>query len=533
MPSKLVLLGLDAVEPTLLRRWASDGTLPAIRTLIDRGTSGSVQGVQGFLGSTWPSFYTGLNPAGHGFHRISQLASGSYGFHRPLDSPAGLGGTPFWKLASDTGRRVAVLDVPLTRLDGSLNGVQIVDWGGHDAISEFETSPPALADEVRRSVGMYPSPRDCNVHGTTAAAFERFVSGLERAVEAKTALTLELLDREEWDLLIQVFTEGHCAGHQCWHLHDPTHPAHDPRTRLAVGDPLERVYRAIDRAMATIAERVGDAQLLLFSAHGMSAHWGASFLLREILYRLGATVHPEAAPPRPNVLERLAETARAASAVLPQGARETLRRARSRVPSRASGPAKNVSTWADVGRSRCFAVPNGSPVSSIRLNLVGREPHGVLRPGPEADAYCRELAADLLAIVDERTGGPLISSVDRTDSLYEGARLDALPDLLVTWSDEIATGSLAYADGRGATVRARSPKLGAVEGRNGYIRTGEHLPCGFFVCVGPGIPASARRKLVQLTDFHPTICKLLGLPASTTDGDVVPELVPELVAARR
>jgi predicted AlkP superfamily phosphohydrolase/phosphomutase len=165
-------------------------------------------------------------------------------------------------------------------------------------------------------------------------------------------------------------------------------------------------------------------------------------------------------------------------------------------------------------------------VSGIRLNLVGREPQGVLRAGPEAEAFCEELAADLLAIVDERTGAPLIAAVDRTQSLYEGNRLDALPDLLVTWSGEVATGTLAYAGGNGATVRARSPKIGVVEGRNHYIRTGNHLPFGFFVSVGPGMASKVRQDPMQLTDFHPTICRLLGLPPPTTDGEVVPELVP-------
>jgi predicted AlkP superfamily phosphohydrolase/phosphomutase len=165
-------------------------------------------------------------------------------------------------------------------------------------------------------------------------------------------------------------------------------------------------------------------------------------------------------------------------------------------------------------------------VSSIRLNLAGREPHGVLRPGAETDAFCEELAHDLLAVIDERTGLPVVAAVDRTDSLYTGARRDALPDLLVTWSDAVATGTLAHAGGRGATVRARSAKIGVVEGRNGYGRTGEHVPTGLFVCVGPGIPVGERRDPVELTAFHPTICSLLGLPAPAVDGDVMPELVP-------
>lgn len=526
MQGKLLVIGLDAADPALLRRWAGEGKLPAIRALMDRGTSAAVCGVEGFyVGSTWPSFSTGLGPAGHGFHRIDQLEPGTYGFFRPLDTPTGVGGTPFWRLASDAGRRVAVLDVPLTRLDPELNGVQIVEWGGHDSVFGFRASPPDMADHVLATVGEYPLPADCDADRATAADFEQFVATLEGAVERKTALTLDLLDRDDWDLFVQVFTEAHCVGHQCWHLHDPAHPSHDERVAAAVSDPLERVYRAIDRGVAAIVERAGEAHVLLLSAHGMSAYRGADFLLPEILYRLGVTVRPTVTLRVPGGLaDRVTGTARAAWNRLPWAARERLRPLRTRLATSASDGVTGVAAWADVSLSRCFAVPNGSPVSGIRLNLLGREPQGILRPGPEADAFCDELARDLLAIVDERTGSPLITAVDRSDSVTKGERRDALPDLLVTWSDAVATGSLSHADGRGATVRARSTKIGVVEARNRYGRTGEHVPAGFFVCVGPGIPVAQRPDPVQLTDFHPTICSLLGLPAPTVDGHVIAEL---------
>jgi predicted AlkP superfamily phosphohydrolase/phosphomutase len=526
MPAKVLLIGLDAAEPTLLRRWAAEGTMPAMRGLMDRGTSGAVQGIDGFyVGSTWPSFYTGLNPAAHGFHRIEQLTSGTYQFSRPLDDADGIGGVPFWRRASDVGRRVAILDVPLTRLERELNGIQIVEWGGHDSVFGFTASPPRVAAHVRASVGEYPLPSNCDGPRTTAADFDTFTTALERAVATKATLTLELLQQDDWDLFVQVFTEGHCVGHQCWHLHDPAHPAHDEHFLTTVSDPVERVYRALDRAVADIVERAGSDHVIVFSAHGMAAYRGADFLLNEILYRLGATA-------RPSVSLRLAPTAGSVTAAarrawnrLPWAVRERLRPLRTRLATSTSADASGVAAWADVGTSRCFTVPNGSPVSGIRLNLAGREPQGVLRPGREADSFCDKLAHDLLAMYDERTNLPLVAAVERTDALYDGARRDALPDILVTWSDAVATGSLAHAGGRGATVRARSPKIGVIEGRNRYGRTGEHAAEGFFVCVGPTSTASHRADPVRLTDFHPTVCALLDVPAPDVDGDVIAELV--------
>jgi hypothetical protein len=42
-------------------------------------------------------------------------------------------------------------------------------------------------------------------------------------------------------------------------------------------NPLKRVYRAIDRAVAALLERVGDTQVLLISPHGMARYRGAAF----------------------------------------------------------------------------------------------------------------------------------------------------------------------------------------------------------------------------------------------------------------
>jgi predicted AlkP superfamily phosphohydrolase/phosphomutase len=179
----------------------------------------------------------------------------------------------------------------------------------------------------------------------------------------------------------------------------------------------------------------------------------------------------------------------------------------------------------DVHRSRCFPVENGLPVGAIRLNLAGREPHGVLQPGTEADTFCDELREQLLDIVDGRTGTPLVTAVHRTASLYRGEHLDWLPDLLVEWNPGVPTGTRALAGGRGAHVRATSARIGTVDGANTYGRTGDHLPTGFFVFAQPGRSQGIERPAVSLMDFHPTICRLMGVPAGSGDGAAIPEII--------
>jgi len=84
--------------------------------------------------------------------------------------------------------------------------------------------------------------------GRGANEYRAFISTLVQEVRRKAEWSTELLARGPWDLFMQVFTESHCVGHQCWHLHDAEHPAHDVAVAAITGDPLRVVYCAIDRA---------------------------------------------------------------------------------------------------------------------------------------------------------------------------------------------------------------------------------------------------------------------------------------------
>jgi predicted AlkP superfamily phosphohydrolase/phosphomutase len=169
----------------------------------------------------------------------------------------------------------------------------------------------------------------------------------------------------------------------------------------------------------------------------------------------------------------------------------------------------------------CFVVPNGLAVSGIRLNLEGREPQGSLTPGPAADAFCRDLAAALLEIVDERTGAPLVRRVLRTAGLYTGECLDQLPDVLVEWNDEVATGSTNVGAGAGAHIRARSSRIGVIEHVNDYGRTGEHRPGGLFIAAGPGIAHGRLERESSIVDYAATFCTLLGVDPPPSDGQAI------------
>ena len=521
------MLGIDAANPDLLEEWAGDGTLPNLGALISRGTAGRTTGVAGFfVGSTWPSLYTGTTPANHGVHYLLQLVPGSYRLHWVAEAefvrrPA------LWATLSRAGQRVAVLDVPLTRLEKTLTGVQVVEWGGHDALYGFQAAPDDLAKELRERHGSHPLGGSCDRSNRSPEEYAEFVAELEEGVRRKSVWTRTLLERGGWDLFMQVFTESHCVGHQCWHLHDDSHPAHDSAFVSAHGDPLRRVYRAIDAAIGEVLASAGDATIIVFTAHGMAHRYGAQFLLRDVLVRLGVTVLPERDESGPVGRGPAYRLARAMWNLLPASLRHSLRPLRD-----AFGPTKKKKKKAstpdlrvDQGRSKCFPVGNGLAVGGIRLNLIGREPLGILAPGAEADAFCASLTRDLMALVDDASGHPLVSRVLRTADLYAGEYLDALPDLLVEWNDDRPLESSSLGDASLGRTRARLPGLGTVEGVNDYARTGEHRPGGWFVAAGPRIAHRRLTSEASILDLAPTAAAMLGVTMTGVDGRVISELL--------
>lgn len=518
MTARLLILGIDAANPELVERWAADGRLPHLARLIHEGLSGRVAGLRGFyVGSTWPSFYTGLGPGHHGHHSLLQLRPGGYEY-RAMAAAGVVQNEPFWAHLGRHGRRVAILDVPLTPLCPQLNGVQTVEWGAHDALYGFRAQPLALQTEISRRFGSHPLGPDCDAERRTAEDYRGFLRRLTKGAAVKAELTLHVLGLEPWDFAMQVFTEGHCAGHQCWHLHDRTHPAHDAGIAAALGDPLQHVYAAIDAAIGRILADARPRAVLVLSAHGMSWWFGAQFLLREILFRLGVTARPAETP----VSTAAAMAARLGSAA-PGWLRSVLRPLRNALAGRAEASAI-PGLGVNAADSLCFPVYNGLAVGGIRLNLAGREPQGRLAAGRQADEFCAQLAADLLGIADAASGRPLIRAVHRTRDLYSGPRLDDLPDLLVEWDDGTAIGSARLAGGNAATVRATSPKIGLIEGTNRYARTGEHRPEGFFVAHGAGIGQGRLNRPVSVLDFAPTVCARLGVPLPPCEGEPIGEL---------
>jgi predicted AlkP superfamily phosphohydrolase/phosphomutase len=175
----------------------------------------------------------------------------------------------------------------------------------------------------------------------------------------------------------------------------------------------------------------------------------------------------------------------------------------------------------DPAASKVFTIVNNTAEGGIRVNLVGREPAGKVRPGAEYELLLASLTRDLEAIVNLETGTPIVAAVHRCDDLYSGPERHHLPDLFVTWRYDAPVAVVG------------SSRLPRLEGRYAYVRSGDHRPDGMFVVRGPGIGRGYLPTPVRCTDFAPTILQLVGVPTDRglDSAGIAPVLASD--AARR
>jgi predicted AlkP superfamily phosphohydrolase/phosphomutase len=130
---KLLILGFDGMDPTLLERWMKEGQLPNISKLAATGSVKPLATTHSPESPTaWASFATGVNPGKHNIYDFLVRDTSTYlpdlGMVRreparflmgyiPISKPKLFsirGGTSFWVTAGQAGVRSSILTVPVT-----------------------------------------------------------------------------------------------------------------------------------------------------------------------------------------------------------------------------------------------------------------------------------------------------------------------------------------------------------------------------------------------------------------------------------
>ncbi len=492
----LVILGFDAGDPYLLQTWAHAGYLPTLASLMRRGIWTRTKGPELELEhGVWHSIFSGLSRSQHGCYYLRQLKPRSYDleivYGRDVDAP------PFWAHWRDGHKRVVAVDIHDVSPVAGVSGLQVSNWAIHRgwvsraAAEQPSTEPSELLAQVRRRFG---APINViEAPGADPDQNRRILRDLLRRIEKKGALCRYLVERQPADAVVICFGESHTAGHQFWRYREEAY-SHDS-TNGEFSHAIREVYQAIDREMGLLLALLpSNANVFILSSVGLADHYPTGDLFSAFLRQLGYQ-----APPKSNQVSF--GPMALARRIVPESWRVALSR---RLPreTRERLLAQQFRGSTDWQATTAFALPSYY-TGFVRINLRGREPQGIVEPGPPYHALLQRIETDLSQLVDAKTNEPAIDQVIRTDELFGGNPPTVLPDLIVHWKSC-----------RHFLDKVVHPKVVLTQQKPEFFRDSDHIDQGFVAAAGPAITSSGEIPDVEVLDLAPTFLALLNETAS-------------------
>lgn len=517
----VLMISLDGATLDLLRPWMAAGDLPLLARLFREGAGGVLMSTVPWATPTaFASLATGTNPGKHGVYDFGRLTSQNYTAFVPTNG-ADLRGRTLWRLLSDAGLSVGVVNMPMTYPAEALDGF-IIAGIPYPANSPQICYPPGLLDALRERGWNLALNASDDLGGTYADYYD----GLVRLTHARAEATAWLLRQHKPDFLAVHFLETDQVQHRFWQFMEgePRYDPAGPHTHAILA-----LFQETERAMAQIIEAAGpEATLCIMSDHGFgpTRHqvWLNNWLVqnnylalrdsawvrwKQMMYRLGLSPAAirEALPERLKLallqfFERQKGRAIAAElkGELKEGETAGVQRKGlvDRLTERLAIDFHDV----DWSRSRAFSTGT-TAVGYVWLNLLGRDPQGLVQAGDDYRATRAELAAAL-----ERWEP--VGQVFLPENLWDGPRLAHAPDLIVRWADPAT-------DARYFQTRFSSHHL-IKPVPNDYA---SHRPEGLFLLHGPAVQEGLTVQ-ADILDLAPTLLWLLDQPVPTNmDGRVL------------
>lgn len=502
---RVCAIGLDAATLDIIGPLAAQGRLPAFRRLMYSGAWGGLAStIHPLSPPAWSSFITGKNPGKHGIYDFVVHKPGSYEL---LYTYGGMRrGDSLWRLLSQAGKRVVVVNVPMTYPPEEVNGVLISGFDAPGVNSGF-VYPRELLAELEAKLGKYQL-RDYP-QGESPASF---LAQINRLFDFQVSLTAHLLKSREWDFFIIVFTLLDHVQHAYWQYTDPRFTEVSEADRQQFGSAIADMYVRVDGLLGRLLDELeADTNIAVFSDHGAGPCLKAVFV-NKWLEEKGYLAYAKGG----GGLGLLKAAHYRLKNLVPWWGLEILKRA---LPGlRQKVKSKLVFSEIDWSRTRVFAF--GRESTNLFVNLAGKFPHGIV-PQADYEALLEKLTADLLSLTDPETGEGAVARVWRRDEVYRGECLDSAPDLLVEWRGHQYTSWPGY-DDRNRNIFESSLKHSDYSDWSQLQKGGNHRPNGICFLAGEGVRRDLRLEGARIIDLAPTLLYWLDVPVpGDMDGRVL------------
>jgi predicted AlkP superfamily phosphohydrolase/phosphomutase len=510
---KIVIIGIDGADPSLVERFVASGACPNLERLIGRGAFGPLRSTTPPTSlPAWTSFITGATPSSHGIPDFTVRRAYGVRF-------TGAGDRRLPSLFAHLERQgltVGAAWFPATYPPELLNGWQISGWDSPVTARGDESfvHPPDLHRDLTARFGdAHLSFDTIDEFSADDAWYLAAAEALPRRARLRGEMAAWLIGERPVDVAACYFGEADTAAHHFWAFHDPSSPRRPAAVEPRLAAALEAVYAAIDEAVGRVIAAAGEqSAVIVLSDHGSAGNGNVAIHLNRMLERAGLLSFSRGRAlldPR---------TARGqAPALVPTRLRRVLfRLAGGLLPAA-------VESWIRFGgidwsRTTAFS-EELSYAPSIWLNQLGREPRGTLRHRDRARATSAvERAA---AELRDPAGRSLVRRVIRREEIHQGPLLSLFPDLMLEL--EAADGYAPVCLPSGATSGDPVTVLDGADllGRKGRSLPGGHAPDGVLIVASQAARAGARIRSARIHDVAPIVTALAGVaPAPWFEGRV-------------
>jgi predicted AlkP superfamily phosphohydrolase/phosphomutase len=498
MRQKVLVIGLDGATFDLITPMKEK--LPNIRKIINEGVSDDLKSVIPPLSApAWVSFMTGKNPGAHGVFDFMYRLDGTYSISFVTGIYQRKKSKNLWRVLSDYGKNVGVINVMVTYPPEEINGFMI---SGLTPPGKPFSYPVSLTDELEREVGRYLiSPP--GGFGIGKGNPDNFIKNLRRVEESRAKAASYLIKKYDWEFFMIVFDGIDAIQHEMWKYMDKNYPKYDDKTSDKYRNAIQEYYVYIDKIVGELLELVdGDTTIILMSDHGASP-LHKQIYINTWLFENGYLKFKTTLSARLKLwmfkhsftMKNIYSILLKFKSLLKLGMMIQKRSVRGR---RGQGMLSLLFlSQSDVDWSQTKAYSQGS-LGQIFLNLKGREPEGIVESGKEYEEVREEIIKKLYEFEDPENGNVVVEKVFKKEEIYSGRYLERAPDILVL------------------TMPTYSPIERFQFVSNALIETsrasGKHEMNGIIIMRGKDIKKGVKIENSQIVDLFPTILRIMDLP---------------------
>ncbi len=482
MSNKVLIIGIDGGTWDVLKPAMEAGFMPYLSQFTQNGASSRLSSViPAITPAAWGSFQTGRNPGQNGIYDFKYWDQNG---KRQLVSSDMLKNT-IWEIAGTAGKRVGVLNVPMTYPPRKINGEMVCGLLTPGLSSNF-TWPPELKNELLTAIPDYNILNLSNVAVSPAEnSLDEFINMMKTNLDYRLKAGQFLVNSRDYDLFMIHYHASDIIQHGLWGYLDPEHKLFSPEKQNKIFDKFYSHLDAnIGKIVDTFKSRMGDdSYVVLMSDHGFQSNVFQVNMGKWLIEQGYVKPHPKPVKPNPAI-------AFAKKIGIGKIARSFI-------------PKKNVARLEHQLNLKQEQVEN-------QILYSGGCREGFLTIIEQDLQKKSKLVNEIIEKLNdlEFDGKKVFANIYRKNEIFHGENLDTMPDITMVPIDKWS-----------CVFHENSDSLFIETDMDTTIHIGTHHQDGIFAINGPGIKPG-QYNTNNILDLTPTILWLLGIsiPNGTFDG---------------